>query len=161
MRHIRSITLFLALSLSFPALAEVKSTLTSTEFETVLRQAGFDPIMAKSESNEPFATIATEEFVFTVAAKQCTDAACGLLLFFANFDLDREMTLTDYKAVNSFNDREFFGRAYVRGSQQQVGIDFILDLRGGLDTGYISQNAERFPAILQKFVDHFIRETGN
>jgi len=140
----------------YPALAETKSTVNLSELEQILIAAGLEPEMEVSENdNEPYALVTANGYNFDVRAKQCIPEGCQVILFFSNFDLGRDITQKDYRAVNTYNDSNLHGRAYVYEAKKRVGIDFVLDLRGGVDTAYIQLNARRFPGLVQEFVDHF------
>lgn len=148
------ISLFLSV-----AEAQTKTALTAGELENVLKSPGFDPEMGTFESSgEPYASIKAKGYYFLVRAKECEVASCRLLLFFANFDLDRDPGFKDYIAVNSYNDRELYGRRYVFAKEQKVGIDFVLDLKGGVSIDYVRLNAERFPGMIAAFVEHYREE---
>ena len=153
--------LCLALALAHPAFAQTKTALTGGELEAILRQAGFEPEMGTMEnSGEPYANLKDKGFDFIARLRECEVASCSLLMFYANFTLDRDVVDRDYRAVNAYNDQELYGRAYVYAKENKVGIDLVIDLRGGVSTDYVRISAERFPGMIKAFVDHYQEEMG-
>jgi hypothetical protein len=99
---------------------------------------------------------------FVVRALDCAGepTACENLLFFANFSLDRAVSEADYLIINRFNDSELFGRAYVLGSRNEIGVEYVLDMGGGVSTDHIAQNISRWADIIAAFIENFQQGTS-
>ena len=75
---------------------------------------------------------------------------CKVVLFYANFDLERDAAPEDYLSMNMYNDRRTWGRAYVLGNQ--IGVDYAVDL---YDENELGQNEiETWQIILDSFREH-------
>jgi len=81
--------------------------------------------------------------------------ACENLVFFANFPLGRTVTADDFRIVNRFNDSQVFGRAYILESRQTVGVDYVIDLGGGVSEDHLAQNISRWADVIAAFVASF------
>ena len=147
-----------AVAFSASAAAQTRSALTAEQLETVLSEAGLNPsMMADAATGAPVASGSAGEFAFYVRALDCSGspAACESLVFFANFELGRDATANDFRAVNSFNDSQVFGRAYVLDSENEVGVDYVVELSGGVTSEHLSQNIGRWADVISSFVDKF------
>lgn len=76
-------------------------------------------------------------------------------MFFANFDLGRDVSSGDYRAVNKFNESQVFGRAYVIERQSQVGVDYVIELGGGVTEEHLAENIGRWADVISAFVEKF------
>lgn len=156
---IRLIAACLAAALSVaPALAQSKSAVTASELEAILSAAGFSTnVIEDAKTGAPVAHVQTSGVQFWVRALDCAGApkACSTLVFFANFDLGRTATPKDFETVNRFNDSQVFGRAYVISGRNQVGVDYIIELDGGVSMANISANIERWADVINAFIGHF------
>ena len=141
-----------------PAHAQIKVALTGEELGSVLSAAGLQAnIVEDAKTGAPVATAQAGSIQFWVRALDCAGApkACSTLMFFANFELGREATPADYKAVNAFNDRQVFGRAYLLPAKNLVGVDYVLELQGGVSPDHISGNIARWTDVIDAFIAHF------
>jgi hypothetical protein len=146
------------LILSSPAFAQTKNALTSAEIETVLSDAGMAvTMMEDAASGAPVASAQAGQVQFWVRAIDCKGApkACSTLVFFANFELGRAATQADYEIVNRFNDSQVFGRAYLLPARNEVGVDYVIELDGGVAPGHISANVARWADVIAAFISHF------
>lgn len=140
------------------AAAQNLDAVTADELKAALDEAGLSPTMSEDTSNGwPVASGKLGEIVFWVRALDCSGAplACENLLFFANFDLGRSVVQNDYAVINSFNDSKLFGRAYLIEAQSQVGVDYVIDLGGGVSKDHLSQNIARWADVVAAFIDTF------
>jgi putative sensory transduction regulator len=153
--------IFGVLMMAGPLTAQTRETLNLFEFEQVLIDAGFAPKMSVSQnSGEPRAQISSDGLNFTVIGKECVASSCEAMLFVANFNLNRDVVFKDYEIVNSYNDTQLSGRAYVLVEDRQVGIDQVIDLRGGVSQEYILLKTGGFPDLVQTFTQHYQKENG-
>lgn len=140
------------------ASAQMADRLTSDDILAVLEQAGFEVTMSTDKNNgTPVARASAGDLVFVVRAMDCdgTPLACSQLILFANFDLNRDTTDSDFKIVNDFNDSSLDGRAYVLDRTNQIGIDFVVDLSGGVSPDHIADRLSRWEGIVSRFISDF------
>jgi hypothetical protein len=140
------------------AAAQTTSAVTAQEIEAALMEAGLAPQMTSdARTGAPVAQATLGELTFFVRALDCAGApmACENLIFFANFDIGRAPTPQDYRTINAFNDRQVFGRAYVIQAENLVGVDYVIDLGGGVTKKHLSQNIGRWTDVMAAFIDNF------
>ena len=152
----------LAASLTSASLTSVSAqtieAVDAEQLEAALADAGLNPtMMSDSASGAPVAYGSLGDFTFFVRALGCSGdpMACENLMFFANFELNREVSAGDYRTVNSFNDSQVFGRAYVLERQSQVGVDYVIELGGGVTEAHLAENIGRWADVVSAFVDSF------
>jgi hypothetical protein len=156
---LKSLAAFAAVMLAVsPAFAETKSALTPDEVMTILGEAGLSPSLSQDvATGAPVFLGSAGNINFIVRALNCSGApaACENLLFLANFDLGRPVTPDDYLVINKFNDSQLFGRAYVLANTNQVGVEYVLEMGGGVSTEHIAQNVARWANIIGAFLSNF------
>lgn len=147
-----------AFAVSGASLAQTIDSVDADQLEAALSDAGLNPTMMSDEATgTPVAHGAAGDFSFFVRALSCSGepAACENLVFFANFELGRGATPKDFRIVNSFNDSQVFGRAYVLERQAQVGVDYVIELGGGVTPAHLAENIGRWADVISAFVDKF------
>lgn len=158
LRSIGVVVAIAIVALVSPASAQMKSAVTAAELQSILADAGMSVTMIEdAQTGSPVATAQSGAVQFWVRALDCAGApkSCSTLMFFANFELGRAATPADYQAVNGFNDRQVFGRAYLIPGRNQVGVDYVVELDGGVAPGNISGNVARWVDVIGAFIDHF------
>lgn len=148
----------LAISIDASASAQLTSAVTADELEQALADADMNPSMLSDQSNgAPVASGEAGEFKFWVRALDCagTPPSCRTLMFFANFNLGRQVTAKDYLVINSFNEGQVFGRAYLIEGGGQVGVDYVIELDGGVAKDHLAKNIGRWRDVVGAFVDKF------
>ncbi len=143
---------------SAPASAQSTSAVTAAELETILGEAGFPvAVIEDAQTGAPVAQVQAGNVQFWIRALDCAGApkACSTLVFFANFDLGRATTGKDYEIVNRFNDSQVFGRAYLLPGRNLVGVDYVIELDGGVSMDHISKNIGRWADVISAFIGHF------
>lgn len=141
-----------------PAAAQTIDAVTADQLEAALDAAGLGPSMTQdAASGAPVATGSAGEFEFNVRAMGCSGEpmACENLVFFANFPLGRTVSADDFRTVNSFNDGQVFGRAYILESRSIVGVDYVIELGGGVTQDHLAQNISRWADVISAFVTKF------
>jgi hypothetical protein len=141
-----------------PASAQTLGAVTAEQLENALTAADLSPtMMADGETGAPVATGKAGQFEFYVRALSCagSPASCETLMFFANFELGRAATASDFRIVNSFNDSQVFGRAYVLEATGEVGVDYVIELGGGVTEAHLAQNISRWADVISAFVAKF------
>lgn len=153
-----------AIAITAGASAQTKSALNADEIEAILTGAGLAPTMREdAATGAPVAEGLAGEIKFFVRALECKGrpVACENLIFFANFGLDRAITPADYRIINGFNDKQVFGRAYILEAQNSVGIDYVIDLGGGVTMDHLTGNVARWTDIISAFMDSFRAGQGS
>ena len=143
---------------SASASAQIVDSVNGVQLEATLTAAGLSPsMMEDTATGAPVASGTAGEFDFFVRTLSCSGApaACENLVFFANFELGRAASANDYRIVNSFNDSQVFGRAYVLESQNSVGVDYVIELGGGVTEEHLSENVSRWADVISAFVAKF------
>ena len=144
---------------SIQSLAQTISGVTASELETILEDAGLSPDMrTDSADGTPVAVGKIGDYTFIVRALNCsgTPKSCSELLFFANFPLGRQPTVRDLLALNEFNETQVFGRAYLlpnTGTSAEVGVDYVIELDGGVSEDHVSNNITRWGDVVAAFVE--------
>lgn len=131
---------------------------TAEELEAALAAAGFAPTeLSDAATGDPVFHVTAGEFTFVVRALSCSGRprACQDLMFFANFDLGRPATADDFRVVDDFRDGQVFGRAYVLEEKAQVGVDYVIELGGGVSPDHLAQNISRWADVMTAFVEDF------
>ena len=138
------------------ASAQMKSALTAADIEQILTDAGLSPVLTEdAATGAPVARATIGEIVFWVRAFDCSGspAACENIMFFANFELGRAPTQNDFRVINGFNDGQLFGRAYVLEAKSQVGVEYVVELGGGVSMDHITENVARWADVVAAFLD--------
>lgn len=147
------------LAMAGAASAQSIETVTADEIEAALTEAGLGPVqmLADAATGNPVANGKAGEYTFFVRALDCSGepAACETLVFFANFDLGRPATANDLRIADNFRDGQVFGRAYVIEDRNQVGVDYVIELGGGVSKKHLSQNISRWADVIGAFVESF------
>lgn len=146
------------LAMCAPAAAEMKSALTGEEIGAILSAAGISAeVTEDAQTRNPVAAAQAGTIQFWVRALDCKGApkSCSTLMLFANFELGRDVEAKDYESVNAFNDRQVFGRAYLLPQRKQVGVDYVIDLHGGVTPDHLSLNIARWADVIDAFIAHF------
>ncbi len=139
-----------------PAAAEVMTAMTGEEIIAALDEAGLSAsLMEDAASGAPVARVVAGDVFYFVRAMDCAGGACSTLMFFANFDLGRDATPADFNAVNAFNERQVFGRAYVVEDRDTVGVDYVIDLDGGVTPAHVADSIGKWADVIASFRNHF------
>ena len=147
-----------AVVMTATAAAQVIDRITAEDLETALQAAGLNPtIIPEANGGFPVAKGQAGEFEFYVRGLNCSGSpmACEELMFFANFELGREATPNDYRIVNGFNDSQVFGRAFVLQNTGEVGVDYVIELGGGVTQDHLTENIGRWADVISAFVTKF------
>ena len=140
------------------ASAETKSAVTAAELQSILAGAGLAvEVIEDASTRAPVAHVQAGGVQYWVRALDCSGSpkACSTLVFFANFDLGRAAASGDYEVINRFNDSQVFGRAYLIPGRNQVGVDYVIELDGGVSMANITQNIARWADVITAFIGHF------
>ncbi|MBY0420665.1 MAG: YbjN domain-containing protein [Parvularculaceae bacterium] len=147
------------------AAAEVKSALTGEEIASVLSEAGLEAAaMEDAASKSPVFKIMSEDGgEFWVRTLDCkgTPTACSTLVLFRNFSLREGVaSAMHYEIVNAYNERKLSGRAYVLkgtgpGGDDQVGVDYVVELDGGVSTEHVARRIKLWSEIVRAFIQEF------
>lgn len=142
-----------------PAVAQTMRAVTAAELQSILGEAGLaTSVIEDARTGAPVAHVQTAGGLqFWVRALDCsgTPKACATLMFFANFELGRSATAKDFEIVNRFNDSQVFGRAFVLPGRNLVGVDYVIELDGGVTMEHVASNIERWADVVNAFIGHF------
>lgn len=141
--------------------AGLRSTITAEELGRLLETAGLRSDIIDHPTRGVGATSTEGEVTFTVRALNCQGAprACTTLMFFADFDLGRAPGPKDFDAVNKFNDGAVFGRAYVRPAANAIGVDYVVELDGGVTEEHLAKNVTRWRKVVADFLARLRAQT--
>ena len=140
------------------AAAQTRSAVTAAELEAILSGAGLAVnVIEDAATRAPVAHVQAGGVQYWVRALDCSGSptACSTLVFFANFELGRAAAPGDYEVVNRFNDSQVFGRAYLIPGRNQVGVDYVIELDGGVSMDNITKNISRWADVINAFIGHF------
>ena len=165
LRVLAAVAALAASSVAPPAAAEVKSALTGAEIEAVLAEAGLGATaMSDLSSGAPVFKVVAEDGEFFVRALDCAGArevACATLVLFRNFSLQEGRAAPmHYEIVNEYNETKLSGRAYVLkgtgpGGADQVGVDYVVELDGGVSTEHLARRIALWNEIVRAFIAKF------
>ena len=151
--------------LALPASAQVKTALTGDEIAGVLSDAGLSATaMSDFRTGAPVFKVDSEVGEFYVRALDCGGArevACATLVLFRNFSLQEgKAAPMHYDIVNEYNETKLSGRAYVlKGTgpagEDQVGIDYVVELDGGVSKEHLARRIALWTDIVRTFVQKF------
>ena len=145
---------------------DVREALTARQIETALAEAGLAPTMIKDKATgNPVATGSLDGgLVFVARAMECRGIPkrCAQVVLFANFDLGRAVGADDFEVVNAFNEGNVNGRAYVLDGRDQVGVDYVIDLTGGVTAAHVAAKLARWPGVVGDFKEEMVAaQTGS
>ena len=145
---------------------DVREALTARQIADALAEAGLSPTMIKDRATgNPVATGSLDGgLVFVARAMECRGVPkrCAQVVLFANFDLGREVGAGDFEVVNAFNEGNVNGRAYVLDGRDQVGVDYVIDLTGGVTAEHVASKLSRWPGVVGDFKEEMIAaQTGS
>lgn len=144
--------------LATSAAAQSIDSVNADELQSILENAGLNPELSiDSSSGAPVAVAELGDYKFFVRAMNCsgTPKSCSELMFFANFPLGRALSVQDLVAVNNYNESQVFGRAYVlrsSGQNGEVGVDYVIELAGGVSKDHIEENVARWADVVAAFI---------
>lgn len=145
---------------------DVREALTARQIADALTEAGLSPTMIKDrDTGNPVATGSLDGgLVFVARAMECRGVPkrCAQVVLFANFDLGRQVGADDFEIVNGFNEGNVNGRAYVLEGRDQVGVDYVIDLTGGVTAEHVASKLSRWPGVVGDFKEEMIAaQTGS
>lgn len=143
----------------------ITDAVTAEQLKRMMTEMGLAPtLMTDRATGAPVATGQADGLVFVVRGLDCAGrpSRCSQLLMFGNFELGRAVTDDDYRIVNRFNEQNVNGRAYVLENKRQIGIDYIIDMTGGVTDTHIGNRMGRWPSVISDFRAEMARtQTGS
>lgn len=135
---------------------DLTTAMTGADLVAALGAAGLSAtLMEDVETGLPVARVEAGDVLYFVRAMDCSGDACSTLLFFANFALGRVAGQADFAAVNAFNERQVFGRAYVISDRNEVGVDYVIEMSGGVSADNVARNIDTWADVITTFRNHF------
>ena len=133
----------------------VREALSGGQIKDALAEAGLNPTLIRDKkTGDPVAAgTLPGGLIFVARGIECggLPKSCAQVVLFANFDLGREVTDADFRIVNDFNDSNQNGRAYVLETKSQIGVDYVIDLTGGVTNEHVGSKLSRWPAVVGDF----------
>ncbi|GAA6207628.1 hypothetical protein NBRC116601_09210 [Cognatishimia sp. WU-CL00825] len=114
-------------------------------------------LQSNMDTGEPVITFEAEGVKMVMRALECESDSCQTLMIFANFDVGRQLAVQDFLAVSDFNDANMLGRSYVNLQENKIGLDLVVDLRGGVTEEHLRLNIAEFPAMVSAFLAHYVQ----
>lgn len=143
--------------------SDFKSAVSANDMSAALAAAQFSPtVISDLKSGDPVLRGVADGVTFFVRALDCAGEprACGQWVFFANFQLSRKADDKDLAIVNAYNENRLVGRAYVLegtgpGGGDEVGVDYVVELEGGVTSEHLSANVGLWTDVIKTFVADF------
>ena len=132
----------------------IVSGLSGSDLIAMLRASGFTVQGGHDNTGRPIAFAEYNSIKFVVRTFECRgeQPVCQQLMFLANFNLGREVTEADYRAINRYNDSNVFGRGYVLESDNAIGVDMVLNVSGGVTIANLASNVRMWVSVLGEFM---------
>lgn len=144
------------------AASEVKSALTADEISEALTAAGLSASpLSDLKTGAPVFKADAGDGEFWVRTLDCSGTktvSCSTLVFFRNFTLSTgSATPRHIFLINQYNEQNLSGRAYLLpgaapGGGDQVGIDYVVDLKGGVSTDHLAGRIAQWSQIVRAFI---------
>ena len=145
--------------LSTPVSADgtVYNDLSGSEIVELLDAHGYSATLTTDEGGDPLVMGAADGLKFRVQTYDCNSQAprrCHSLQFVASFALQHKATQDDFMAMNDYNQKKVYGRAFI-DENGDAAIDFVVNLSGGVLAANLMDDVGTWKTyVLTKFVQH-------
>ena len=143
-----------------PALAgsdTVYNDLSGSEIVALLDAHGYQASLTTDEGGDPLITAKVDGLKFKVQTYDCGKSVprrCRSLQFIAAFSLDHPVTSADYAAMNDYNKKKVYGRAFV-DDNGDADVDMVMNLNGGVLAANLMDTVATWKTyVLDVFVQH-------
>jgi hypothetical protein len=143
-----------------PAIAAgdtVYSDLSGSEVVALLDNHGYSASLTTDEGGDPYVTGIADGLKFHVETYDCNSAAprrCRSLRFVATFSLDHPATNADFVAMNDYNMKKVYGRAFI-DKDGDAAVDMVVNLNGGVLAANLMDTVGTWKSfVLDVFVQH-------
>ncbi|MGH1465587.1 MAG: YbjN domain-containing protein [Cognatishimia sp.] len=150
--------IMLAAPMALAANAEVMHHLSVKDMVAIMEQNDWPhDVQSNKETGDPVVTFEAEGYKIVMRAVDCAATQCEAMMVFANFDVGRPVGIADFLAVSDFNDANIRGRSYVNIQENKIGLDLVVDLRGGVTADHVLGKVTQFPTLVTDFLAHYVQ----
>lgn len=147
-----------------PAAAEtVMKDISADELVQIMRAQGFAAQAETASDGSPMIVARMGQVKFGVTTYGCKGLAnaqrCTQLQFVTVFDLQDAPSTQAIMAMNAYNNKRLFGRAYVDPSGDAI-LDMTVNLARGVTRDNLVDNMTVWVGVLSNFMTDFGWETG-
>lgn len=141
--------------------AQNVTAMTPEDIAGALEAAGLSPEpFDDAAGGAPVIRASAGEIVFWTRGFDCSGDACSTLMLFANFEIGRAVTANDFRVINRYNESRVFGRAYAIEADRSIGVDYVIELDGGVSPDNVSGNIARWMDVIDAFIANFREGPG-
>lgn len=135
----------------------VYTDLSGSEIVALLDAHGYQASLTTDGSGDPLVMGQADGLKFKVQTYDCNGSAprrCRSLQFIAAFSLDRAATDADVRAMNDYNRKKVYGRAFI-DENGDAAVDMVINLNGGVLAGNLMDTVGTWKSfVLDVFVQH-------
>ncbi len=145
--------------LSTPVYADgtIYNDLSGSEIVALLDAHGYSATLTTDPGGDPLIMGAADGLKFRVQTYDCNSQAprrCRSLQFVASFALEHKATSDDFMAMNDYNQKKVYGRAFI-DENGDAAIDFVVNLSGGVMAANLMDDVGTWKTyVLDTFVQH-------
>jgi len=151
----------LALSVvATPAVAgsdSIYNDLSGSEIVALLDAHGYQASLTTDGGGDPLVMGSADGLKFKVQTYDCNGSAprrCRSLQFIAAFSLDHPATDADMRAMNDYNRKKVYGRAFI-DDNGDAAVDMVINLNGGVMAANLMDTVGTWKSfVLDVFVQH-------
>ncbi len=152
------------LVLAGPAAADsVMRDISADELVKIMRGQGFAAQADTASDGTPLIVARLGQVKFGVTTYGCKGAKgamrCSRLQFVTVFDLQNAPSMEAVMAMNAYNNKRLFGRAYI-DPQGDAILDMTVNLSRGVTRDNLVDNMTVWTGVLSNFMSDFGWETG-
>jgi hypothetical protein len=143
-----------------PALADggtVYNDLSGSEIVALLDAHGYQATLTTDGDGDPMIMGRADGLNFRVQTYDCNEQAprrCRSLQFVASFALQHKATTDDFEAMNEYNQKKVYGRAFI-DENGDAAIDMVVNLAGGVMAANLMDQVGTWKTyVLDVFVEH-------
>jgi hypothetical protein len=135
----------------------VYNDLSGSEIVALLDAHGYQASLTTDEGGDPLVTAKIDGLKFKVQTYDCGKTVprrCGSLQFIAAFSLDHAVSSADFTAMNDYNKKKVYGRAFI-DDNGDADVDMVMNLNGGVLAANLMDKVATWKTyVLDVFVQH-------
>lgn len=127
---------------------------------SLLTGTGITAELIRSDDNITYLVGTFKDTSFIMRLIECESEKaekCSTLAIFANFIEDKPASETDKAKINTYNEKEVFGRAYFASDGSAIGIDTVISVEGGVTQTHFKAQLINWTEALGKFLAQLAR----
>ncbi len=147
-------------AMASPALADsdaVYNDLAGSEIVALLDAHGYQASLTTDEHGDPLVMATADGLKFKVQTYDCNGQAprrCRTLQFIASFSLGHSATDADRRAMNEYNQKKVYGRAFI-DDYDDAAVDMVVNMTGGVLAANLMDTVGTWKSfVLDVFVQH-------